>query len=980
MNQWLCIDDAKATLPSQHFDTQHNHKAESFNEVMGRGLFHQYSGYVEFDQNKITNQTLIRKIKNQKQYAYKFIEAYEKDPYQAITIVAALLGIKEMCHDWYRVTEELVSGSHTWATLQSFRFSDHVGIKLEIKRALINDFLSESVTLDELRNRIKREESKLSPSENIFDLLNQSEKNIYSLFEMLLAASSCETKIEKLKYLFDNMSSKIAYKKEFVEIIFSSCHANKNPTRSRWCLDALVRLYGTDVRDPDPNEHYEHLIQTVIRLEWTVALEWLIQKNPNIVNTASLTVEYKDGKPYVDDVDSLLYYAMSFPDASNEILGVLLCSNIDLTLADKNGNNIFHHIASADNGILLNHMAILKILFDSASEAVINAKNHAGYTPLAISKYSNTTVVESLLKGKNALVYHVKDTDFRHFDINDEFIEDYGRATHLGKNADLKSNIMNLFWVFNSKIPSLQPDMMIAALMGKAVSREQQNKQSLNTKLFFNDSSLCEYLDAMAASSQAPFIVNAIVRVLLIHTINVYCIVWSPSEIDVIVIEGLGAEHKSNAVANLKKTLRDKLQSTIKIRFLALKTQIQYSELGCKFITMYVASKFSYLSVEKAREMFELLLKYAKNDLVDIRHFPIEIGLLAVCQSLSTIQKAIEGMQRAPDETAFLSEEKIKNFNAKLNKNKGLQYSEGYFGLDNKKQNQFLNKKVKSAQKYIQLYFDMSQKQAILQMAMLLGINDLRRDWKVRVGTTTLQALETWDAVASWTFYPKENEPAFILFTRNYFVDPKNNLARMVSLVEATKNNFKIDKFLTKVNGESSQNKYSLFELMLIDSDTELQYEKLKWLFDNIETKIPYSRHLVTLLCPSNPAFSLEYLTRLYGIRVEDNHEALIQTVVKLNWVEGLSYLLKKDPELVQILVKHDNGPEISLLDYAQNHCQASEQLLEILQDAVHALTELAAINATTAAGLREHRDASLESHGGDDINRAPSPKPSSTT
>lgn len=154
--------------------------------------------------------------------------------------------------------------------------------------------------------------------------------NFDEFLEKLKNATSAED-FNKLEQEYRDDLNKPAYSKEMVKAVQS-----KNPALG---LAILIRLFSTDARDADEKTKYEHMVQTLIRLEWAEGLKYLLDQDPTLVNVAVrfFLIDANTGKK-TWHVQPLLSYIKTITENPG-IINIVLSKQPDLSLVDSHLEN-----------------------------------------------------------------------------------------------------------------------------------------------------------------------------------------------------------------------------------------------------------------------------------------------------------------------------------------------------------------------------------------------------------------------------------------------------------------------------------------------------------------------------------------------------------------------------------------------------------------------------------------------------------------
>lgn len=449
---------------------------------------------------------------------------------------------------------------------------------------LMEGFSSPAVSSDELMTRIEAAKQAFKGEDVLGEVLKQFALAGVQLFEVLLKDSNTEDNFLKLQYLFQSMPGQFPYRRELVKLVSN--------TPAEQGLSNLIRLYGTNLRDPQMSTDYEHIVQTMIRLEWVDGLAYLLQKNPSLVNIAALKI--KNGE--VENAYPLLVFCLKNNYHNADILSLILTDDLNLLLKDKSGNTVFHFIASERD---IENDQIMEWIVNHANKEYFSIKNDDGKTPLDLENIHGKIVPENVF---------------------------FSEENH-------NKRLLRLFHVFKNKVPSLTPDILYAALAGKILAREEK-LDTFNARLFLNIESFIEFLTKKSMAINLPLIVNAIV---IIngghHAVNIYCCIKDKKNINAIIIDGLG---DGNDQFNDCYKVQVKLKEVgIDWKTLSLVNAILNSEAACYVLVSYLAGKFSNIAVKEAQQLFDTLAARAKNGLLLAKDFPLWLGILTICESMA---------------------------------------------------------------------------------------------------------------------------------------------------------------------------------------------------------------------------------------------------------------------------------------------------------------------------------------------------------
>lgn len=602
----------------------------------------------------------------------------------------------------------------------------------------------------------------MGTKESIFDMLNNHEALLegkydqvlgeggYTIFNIILQQPCTANNVSVLKYLHAKMPEKFPYRKEFL------AHIKRLPP-GQW-LETLIQIYGTNVRDARVDKSYEHMLQGLINLNWVEGVEYLLQQAPGLVNIAVI-------EPYNQlrqRVYPLLVWVMRNDSILPSIVDVIEKFHPNLSLKDSDLNNIYHIIAIESNKTPKTTLAakIEQYALENASPSDVLALNNMGNTPARIAEQLSNNQLAAKFKAIQRKAVNPEEVAMLKYYEDSTEMSDNVFSDH----ASLDQNKTRHFDAANAMHKVTPSDIYFCSLAGKALSRENADRDILNTRLFLNFECFYEYLLENANYGELPAIVNGIVIGCDgAHAVNVYCTIFDKTHIKAVVIDGLLLE----PILVETEDLMNKLQAKgISFEPVILEDKLQFTSTGCRVISSYLASKLSHLSIDEAKELTLMLASKAVHDHVKLKDFPLNLGLLTICASMSTIERVKRELPEGAFDQPVSHREDPETQNQVLRRGMFHQYRD-YVAFDqNKMQNQALLRKIQNQKAHAELYIeclDEDPDRAIEAVATLLGIKEMCEDWKsVTMSLIGGEEAESWESLQEFTYskYQPDNADA----------------------------------------------------------------------------------------------------------------------------------------------------------------------------------------------------------------------------
>lgn len=555
-----------------------------------------------------------------------------------------------------------------------------------------------------------------------------------------LKEASKEEDFNAIEAIYREHADELPYSKQMVEAI-----ADKDPALGLACL---IRLYTADVRDSTPKSDTEHLIQTIILLNWADGLQYLLQAKPELINIpAMMDTSLPDSSTSRLELDcTLLEFAIDNKCAPH-IIQILMDAKPNLALTSNAGYNIVHEIATDKRAKKFKDVYILDWILNDASLEALNAESDSGATPYQLATlYGNQTFINtftSVIRSRfgDEIMDNILSETLDRVSINWAAPEFFTRSIE-DKKRYLKDN-------FSPRLPKYDPVMLITSLIGKDLARQSKSGIPMNARIFANQAFLCDYLIKMCNKESGNSIVNAILFVpegesLGAHSVNIFCI-KSDSGIHAILIDGSGDTSKycTTLEADLKNSLAE---AKISFESVHSKTRIQYNRMaGCQIIAAYLAGKLSRLSPKDGEQLYSTLKAKSENGAVHLGNFPLWLGMLGIAQSMETIEH--EKARIPQDELEQSRNHRGESFNQRLERGKAQKFCPGYTSLENKTINTTLEQKKNHQSKHALAAAELTNEELLEKMATILGLKLTSPDWKKEI-LTIIPEIEKWRNLA----------------------------------------------------------------------------------------------------------------------------------------------------------------------------------------------------------------------------------------
>lgn len=509
-------------------------------------------------------------------------------------------------------------------------------------------------------------------------------------YSAAFAACKSQEEYHALKDLV--ASNELTYSRDFVVSI------SKLPDAERInALKNLLAIWGPDIRDPNASRDYEHLVQTLILCGWVEGLKLVLEDKPELVNIMALETNAQGGgepkpKPY-----PLLMFCWAKQIGNKAILNLLFNDQLNLSLRDVAGNTIFHAIQASD----LENTQII------ADRYLDRMEDNEGAEEASLIRNNDGLTFEEISKGINH--ESVRYQSYFGGDPGEAYIHE-----HFGK--------------YGENAPFMLPDIWAISLAGKALARKASGGDKLNTRLFLSTDDYLEYIGQILLDKEGDErVLNAVVQIDGgTHAICIYSIIDpKKGNIDSIYIDSMGSlmedgHYDIESDFNQIKNFIEKIPN-VKFRTVSNETQFQHSQTGCHVIANYLTGKLSHLDLDEAVALFKQLYdsettrcvkkttrgKYDAHKLVDLREFPLKLGVLAICQSLSLIKEERERIQSSQlDEPVNKRNER---FDQMLSRGVSHQYKNYVGGGEFKKErNEILFRKIQNQLRFAEKFHETS--------------------------------------------------------------------------------------------------------------------------------------------------------------------------------------------------------------------------------------------------------------------------------
>ncbi len=533
-----------------------------------------------------------------------------------------------------------------------------------------------------------------------------------------LQQAQTEADFQAIEVTFRADAEKLPYCKAMAKAI-----SGKDPKLG---LALLIRLYTADVRDLDPKTNNEHLIQTLILLNWTEGLAYLLKNEPRLIDIPVLSIETStdSSKQKVEVNGTLLQFALEKKSAQ-QIIQIIMDAKPNLSLiATTTGFNIVQKCAWNED---LANAENLDLLLNNASLEVLNAEAKRGETPYELAVICKNQIFIDKFKAIGLKRFGQAAMDRIENETLDRVSVYWAAPEFFTRTRDDKRKYLK--GRFSPPLTQYNPVMLLSSLIGKDLARQEKSGHPVNARVFANKERLSDYLIKMYNQENGNFIVNAILFVPLnnvggAHAVNIFCIKIN-AEIHAVLIDGTGdcSKHCATLEADLTSLLAKN-----KIHFSSIhsKTRIQYNKLsGCQTITVCLAGKLSRLTVEEAEILYTTLKAKSENGAVHLGDFPLWLGMLGIAQSLEAIthekQRIPEGEFDKPD---------YRKFEERLARGTVDKFCVGYTSLVNKKINVTLEQKKENQKKHAIAATGLSNEQLLEAVAIILGLKVTSDDWK----------------------------------------------------------------------------------------------------------------------------------------------------------------------------------------------------------------------------------------------------------
>lgn len=544
-------------------------------------------------------------------------------------------------------------------------------------------FLSEEYSLDDVISTI--DDMGADFIYNRLNIVACSQANPYTLFQEVLAQVNSTKQFLKLHYLARHLN--ISYTWDLVELV-----RDKNPEHG---LRYLTRLFGgVHLRDV---KYTEHIIHTVVKLRWQEGLDYLLKEDPSLVNVGILNLDLARNK--ILNVDFLLNYAMSI-SCDKSIIQSLINANPDIHLKNKNARTQIYYLANNQEKCQ-RYPEVLDWIFSQIDIEALGAGDEFGVTCVYLAHSHKNEIFLGHCKQKYADANRV-------FNIND-----FKANTSNPYKVPSETQKSILAYRFRGYRPVLCTFEMFSTLIGKGN----------NVKLFFNTGHLITYAKFLIAQGRSDFMVNSILMVYGGgHAINVVLTRKNNGRVKALMIDGTAGEHALGARGQLELA---------GIECLGTVEKFQHTDTGCHIIACYLSGKLAHLTLDEVEKLHQDFGR-TQNGRIRLHDLPLKFGVLGVCQSLSTIDKAYDARTSSHPEEASepVNRKRSETFKSFVERNKVTEFP-GFVDVDSRKINNTVAHKTKNRYEHALKFAELDKDRQVEAIANLLCFNELDLNWRV---------------------------------------------------------------------------------------------------------------------------------------------------------------------------------------------------------------------------------------------------------